>query len=501
VASNLRRSRRTFSQRFLTVEQRLANLRRRPIPVRIGTRIVLGNNIAPGTITPPTFSDSVAAYVQETAIPGNSIYYTTTAPPGSDFIEGDLWFDSDNDFALSRWDGTAWVSFGLGTAAFSTIDAGKITTGILNAIQLTGNTITGGTIRIGSGTNVFSVDSNGLYLGNTTFASAPFRVTPAGVLTATQGTFSGSLGTGVSISSPSISGGSISGSSITIGTGGAFQVSDTGAMTATVGFIGGWTIATNTISRGTTVLDSSVVNGSITADLFRTASSGVRIEMGPGALGSADEIFFYDGAGSRCTIRNPGSGQFRVSCSATAGGAVFTVSDTGTSAGLLVTRGTNTNGAQIGGNTIPGSNNAFTLGSSTRRWTEVFATNGVINTSDIRLKTDVEESALGLDFLNRVEPVSYRWIEGTGEEVDSDGNVVTEAEPGVRPHYGFIAQNIKEAFLSCGVDDFAGWTLDDKDDPESSQGLRYSEFIAPIVKAIQELNQKIESLEERLSNS
>lgn len=52
--------------------------------------------------------------------------------------------------------------------------------------------ITGGTISIGtSTTNLFAANSNGIYLGNISFASAPFSVTPAGALKSTSGTIGG----------------------------------------------------------------------------------------------------------------------------------------------------------------------------------------------------------------------------------------------------------------------------------------------------------------------
>jgi hypothetical protein len=53
--------------------------------------------------------------------------------------------------------------------------------------------LSGGTIQIGSGENVFKADSNGIYLGNETFANAEFRVTPAGALTATNASISGTI--------------------------------------------------------------------------------------------------------------------------------------------------------------------------------------------------------------------------------------------------------------------------------------------------------------------
>jgi hypothetical protein len=48
-------------------------------------------------------------------------------------------------------------------------------------------------------------------------------------------------------------------------------------------------------------------------------------------------------------------------------------------------------------------------------------------------------------------------------------------------------------------DTFAGWTLDDKDDPLSRQGLRYEEFIGPMAKAIQELSDMVESLQQEVN--
>ncbi|MEK5398436.1 hypothetical protein [Paenibacillus sp. FSL E2-0190] len=66
----------------------------------------------------------------------------------------------------------------------------------ISATKITQTTIEspsifGGTISIGSGNNVLKADSNGVYLGNATFASAPFKVTMDGRLTALDGTFKG----------------------------------------------------------------------------------------------------------------------------------------------------------------------------------------------------------------------------------------------------------------------------------------------------------------------
>lgn len=48
-----------------------------------------------------------------------------------------------------------------------------------NSLTIKGNII-GGTIAIGSGNEIFKVDSSGLYLGNSAYSSAPFRVSMSG---------------------------------------------------------------------------------------------------------------------------------------------------------------------------------------------------------------------------------------------------------------------------------------------------------------------------------
>jgi hypothetical protein len=59
-----------------------------------------------------------------------------------------------------------------------------------------------------------------------------------------------------------------------------------------------------------------------------------------------------------------------------------------------------------------------------------------------------------------------------------------------------MAQDVKAALKAVKCDDFAGWTLADKNDLSSEQGLRYNELIAPLIKAVQELNEQIKDLQE-----
>ena len=87
----------------------------------------------------------------------------------------------------------------------TTIDGGKLTTGTVTAdyvvasISITSPTISGGSIAIGSANSIFKADSNGIYLGNATFASAPFNVSMAGAVNSSNLTVTGGTITGTTI--------------------------------------------------------------------------------------------------------------------------------------------------------------------------------------------------------------------------------------------------------------------------------------------------------------
>jgi hypothetical protein len=145
----------------------------------------------------------------------------------------------------------------------------------------------------------------------------------------------------------------------------------------------------------------------------------------------------------------------------------------------------------------PETDNAVSLGLSGYRWSSVWAANGTIQTSDQRTKTDIADAQIGADFIKALRPVSYKWIDGGKRDTggrDEDGNYIYESVPGIRTHWGFIAQEVKQAVDAAGVD-FGGWVLTDKDDPDSQQALRYDQFIAPLTKALQEALTRIETLE------
>lgn len=126
----------------------------------------------------------------------------------------------------------------------------------------------------------------------------------------------------------------------------------------------------------------------------------------------------------------------------------------------------------------PLGNGTTTLGDSTHKWSEVWASNGTIQTSDVREKDDVAVSDLGLAFIRALAPIRWRFHDR------------------VRPHYGLSAQQVRSALDELGVADFAGYIHDQATDVYA---LRYSEFTGPLVAAVQELADQVDRLTDRLA--
>ena len=132
------------------------------------------------------------------------------------------------------------------------------------------------------------------------------------------------------------------------------------------------------------------------------------------------------------------------------------------------------------------------------RWKTIYSNTAAISTSDINSKKDIESTDLGLSFINSLNPVSYRFKVGENlVEKDENNNLVITAKPGTRKHYGLIAQQVKAVLDDANVEDFGGWVLIDKENPDSEQALRYEEFISPLIKAVQELTARVKTLEEQ----
>jgi hypothetical protein len=117
----------------------------------------------------------------------------------------------------------------------------------------------------------------------------------------------------------------------------------------------------------------------------------------------------------------------------------------------------------------PATSGDKTLGGTGNRWSIVYATNGTINTSDRRLKENIQPLSYGLNDILELETVSYNWI---NKKTDS------------KKHLGLIAQDVQRIIPEV---------VDVANDEQKSLGLAYTELIPVTIKAIQEQQEIIES--------
>ena len=124
--------------------------------------------------------------------------------------------------------------------------------------------------------------------------------------------------------------------------------------------------------------------------------------------------------------------------------------------------------------------------------------------SDARDKTDVRPTVLGLDFISKLQPVDYRmdYRESYVRMVDVDGRPTREfltpdgSRKRTRFHHGLIAQDVQAVIAETGVD-FGGFQDHKVKGGMDVLSLGYTELIAPLIKAVQELRDNITQLEAR----
>lgn len=103
------------------------------------------------------------------------------------------------------------------------------------------------------------------------------------------------------------------------------------------------------------------------------------------------------------------------------------------------------------------------------------------NISDERVKKDMKEDVKGTEFIMRLRPLTYH-LNLTGADTTT--------------YTGFVAQEVEKAAQETGYD-FSG--VDKPTEDAGYYGLRYASFVVPLVKTIQEQQQFIKELSERLN--
>jgi hypothetical protein len=175
----------------------------------------------------------------------------------------------------------------------------------------------------------------------------------------------------------------------------------------------------------------------------------------------------------------------------------------------------NTTRAIALGQDVTAASNDFSFGRSGNVVTNDFdADANWSRASDVRLKKNITDQKLGLDFINDLRTIKYNWKPSTEldendaalnqlrvdkdsnpvDHEDFDGTVVNNMNTTATMH-NFIAQEVKAALDKEGVSDFGGW----KEDQYGVQQVSREMFIIPLVKAVQELSAKVDTLEAKVA--
>lgn len=191
------------------------------------------------------------------------------------------------------------------------------------------------------------------------------------------------------------------------------------------------------------------------------------------------------------------------------------------------------------GSSVTGSNQVQ-LGNSS---TTTYAYGAVQNRSDERDKADVRDTELGLEFVNALRPVDFKWdmreyyrqeapnpvakpeelkedasdeekskyaeklaaheaylvLKNNWEEDVKLSNITHDgSKKRNRFHHGLIAQEVKAVLDAKGID-FGGFQDHKIAGGDDVLSIGYAELIAPMIKAIQELSAEVASLKAQLN--
>jgi hypothetical protein len=283
---------------------------------------------------------------------------------------GNLTLGTGNDVArLSADDATYRLWIGNATAGSAPF---RVTTG--GAVTATSGTIGGWTLGAtaltsGSGASRVGLDSGGsnpaFYAGSETPGSAPFRVTPAGAVTATNATITGAI----------------------TATSGSF----TGSITSSSGTIGGWTLGATSLTSGSGVntrgVDSGGTNPAFYAGSATPASAPFRVtaagaltatnadmtgslSAGSGAVTiNSNGITITAGAGTEDQIKWSDGSHIESSTgtlNVEAGGGNLTLEGNG------ITLNAGTDVILVLDHIVPNTNNSQDLGTSTVSFRDLF---------------------------------------------------------------------------------------------------------------------------------
>jgi hypothetical protein len=189
-------------------------------------------------------------------------------------------------------------------------------------------------------------------------------------------------------------------------------------------------------------------------------------------------------------------------------GANVTTGNNNTFVGYLANCGSKenlNNSTAIGNGAIVNRNNSVRIGNSS-----IVSIGGYVNwsnISDARVKKNIKHDVPGLTFINKLNPVTYNYDLDAADRImpkpvmkNKDGKVMQPSREELESkkqkeqivYTGFVAQDVEKAAKEIGYN-FSG--VDAPKNENDLYRLRYADFVVPLVKAVQELSNKNDSLQ------
>ncbi len=157
-----------------------------------------------------------------------------------------------------------------------------------------------------------------------------------------------------------------------------------------------------------------------------------------------------------------------------------------------------TNATAIGNGAITTATNMMYLGNANAL---LYCAQGVWSGSDRRFKINITENVKGLEFIKKLRPVTYQMntqaldnfiIQNMPDSIKTMHQAGMDFAPSTAiVHSGFIAQEVDSVAQLCN---FISDIVHRPDNNSTHYALNYAEFVVPLVKAVQELSNKVDSL-------
>lgn len=252
--------------------------------------------------------------------------------------------------------------------------------------------------------------------------------------------------------------------------------------------VGAMSLLNNTIGYGNVAIGAEVLFNN-TSGYYNTASGYLSMRAnttgrentanGANALNAVTIGSFNSAQGSTALLLST-SGSYNTANGYDALSVNLTGSNnTGIGAGANVSTNNLNNATAIGFFAIANASNKVRVGNTTVTVCEVPVAWTVA--SDKTLKTNVKQNVPGLDFIKKLEPVTYQY-KAHGEDA---------------PRFtGLMAQDVDKILTDLKYDSII--VTKPNDDGTGSWGIKYAELTMPLIKAVQEQQQIIEEMKKEI---